>query len=69
MTKAEIIEVLCMAVYLIGFVLTFGHAFNRATVLHESKRMSEAEQRTYAAIPAALAWPLYWSAELQKETK
>ena len=69
MTKAEIIEVLCMAVYLIGFVLTFGHAFNRATVLHESKRMSEAEQRTYAAIPAALVWPLYWSAELQKETK
>lgn len=64
------IVALIVAVYALGFLLTFGHAYHQ-----ESMRFSYIGEKTYRVDPAArsvgtmivaLFWPLYWAVHVME---
>lgn len=59
------------AIYAIGFIITFGAAYNRNPVKSESKSVTSAELNTADSLMCSMAWPLYWSyrAFQKEETK
>lgn len=54
------------ALYLLGFVVTFGHAYHRCQkTAGEPVKMgfSSAEVAAVDACICSMGWPLYWSAQ------
>jgi len=54
--------------YVLGFILTFGHAFNEIDKNYISSNGSNlrAEANTAGALMCGLAFPLYWSVQAFK---
>ena len=64
--KRNIDEILCFS-YLIGFIVTYGHAYNSiyAAVLTGTSRVPGIDT-LLGALASAFAWPLYISVQLWK---
>jgi hypothetical protein len=50
-----------IAVYLIGFVLGFGHCASSANMPHAKNPGQESEFKAVSGLLAGICWPLYWT--------
>lgn len=55
--------------YAIGFIITFGHAFNRHHEVENSLFASAEEKNAVTGFICGLCWPLYWSVEAMKSVR
>ena len=59
--------------YILGFFLTFGHAFYEVPAGYESWGGHFIQygvfERSFGAIIASVAWPLYWSTQAHKAAR
>lgn len=62
---------ICMliAAYLIGFMITFGHAMNNPTLCNDAdpERQARCERmKVEPSMGVSIFWPLYWSTQAFK---
>lgn len=53
-------------IYAIGFIITFGHAFNQHHKVENGLFVSADEMNALTGFSCGLCWPLYWSVEALK---
>jgi len=58
---------IALTIYIIVGIYTFGDAFNSIECkYYKSLDYVSCEKRDIASLLAAIAWPMYWSVELQE---
>lgn len=55
--------------YVLGILLTFGHAYNQYEVKNLNNSTNYQIERMYGSMLCAMLFPLYWSVKLFEEPK